>query len=611
MSILFSARTSTFGLARLFASLILLLGLFAASANAQINSTWNGGTGNWSDSGNWIPAAVPDNSGSATYDVTIGVANSNVTMDVLNDTIGNLTLEAKSSLTITANTLSLVSGASFDRGTITNTGDVFNNDLGSSLTVSGEVVNQASFISGTFTAPALNNAGKLFVTAGGMLLNVEGNINNSGVLTNAGNLFMQQGFINNFGTLANNSDGTLTFEDASVVNSGKFYNYGTVQNHGGIFNNPGASLTNYGTIDVYIGAAIINHGKLLNTAAGMINNFGTGQLFNYGTLSNTGTINNSGSELYNYGTLNNSGTLLSIAEGDNPDSLLDNYGTLNNSGTLTNACVGPFFFPTTSTINNYGTLNNAGTLINTPGSTPSSASTINNFGTINNRGTITNDGTINNTGAFRNSGVVTISSSGLFTTSTNYTQMGGKTFVNGTLTTTGPAIVDIHAGILGGGGTINGNVLMAGRMIAGMPGTPLTFLINGNYEQTGTGIYDELISSNANGLLQVSGATKLDSGSSLDVFLLGGFDPSNGTSFTILDYGSESGAFAIRDPLFNGGTQKWVISSYNGGDGDDIVLTAEANNVATTPEPANTLLLGTVLLVAAWYARKKRSEHAQ
>lgn len=125
MSILSSARTSTFGLARLFASHIPLLGVFAESANAQTNSTWNGGTGNWSDSGNWNPAAVHNNSGSATYDVTIGVANSNVTMDVLNDTVNNLTLEATSSLTITANTLSLVSGASFDNGRITNNGLFF------------------------------------------------------------------------------------------------------------------------------------------------------------------------------------------------------------------------------------------------------------------------------------------------------------------------------------------------------------------------------------------------------------------------------------------------------------------------------------------------------
>jgi hypothetical protein len=607
VSIVFSARTSTFGLARLFASLIVLLGVFAASANAQTDSTWNGGTGNWSDSGNWNPA-VPNNSGSATYDVTIGVANSNVTMDVLNDTIDNLTLEATSSLTITSNTLSLVSGASFDNGRITNNGDIFNNSLGASLTVSGFFLNEST-LSGTFTPSTLNNDGKLFITADGSVFNQdEGTINNSGTLTNAGILDMLSGSINNSGTLTNTSGGIFTLLSGGIINSGKLYNYGMVHNEDMITNNSGGSLTNYGTIN-NITAGIINHGTLLNTAGGTINNIAMAGLSNYGMLANAGTLN-SDSRLNNYGTLNNSGTLFSSGDdtGLGPNTL-NNYGTLNNSGTLTNTCAVPF--SNSSTLNNYGTLNNSGTLLNTPASTFFSVSTINNSGTINNRGTITNADTIINNGTFTNSGFVNITSTGLFTTSTNYKQTAGQTFVNGTLTATGPAIVDIHAGILGGGGTINGNVLMAGRMIAGMPDTPLTLLINGNYEQTGTGIYDELISSNANGLLQVSGAAKLDPGAALDIFLLGGFDPSNGTSFTILDYGSESGAFAIRDPLFNGGTQKWVISSYNGGDGDDIVLTAEANNVATTPEPANTLLLGTVLLVAAWYAQKKRSEHAQ
>lgn len=606
MSIFFSARASTLGLARLFAAFIMLLGVFAASANAQTNTTWNGGTGNWSDSGNWNPAAVPNNSGGATYDVTIGVANSNVTMDVLNDTIDNLTLKATSSLTITNDTLSLVSGASFDNGGITNNGGTFNNGLGASLTISGGFGNQTSFISGTFTSATLNNYGKLLITASGSVFNnVDGDtINNSGTLTNAGILDIVQGLLNNSGTLTNTSGGIFTLLSGSLINSGKVTNYGLLHNEGAITNNLGGFLINYGTIND-ITAGFTNDGTLLNSAGGTINNIAGTQLFNYGLLINAGALN-SDVELSNYGTTNNSGMLFSGADGLGlfPNTL-NNYGTLNNSGTLTNTCSAPFISPISSTLNNYGTLNNSGTFLSTQGPTLASVTVLNNFGTIDNSGTITN------TGTFTNSGFVNITSTGLFTTSTDYTQTAGKTFVNGTLTATGPAIVDIHAGILGGGGTINGNVLMAGKMIAGMPGTPLTFLINGNYEQTGTGIYDELISSNANGLLQVSGAAKLDPGASLDIFLLGGFDPSNGTSFTILDYGSESGTFAIVDPLFNGGTQRWVISSYNGGDDDDIVLTAAANNVATTPEPTNTLLLGTVLLVAAWYARKKRTEHAQ
>jgi hypothetical protein len=590
----------------LTAFLALFLGLFIVSANAQTNSAWNGGTGNWSNSRNWHPAAAPNNTGTTTYDVTIGVANSNVTMDVLNDSIDDLTLDATTSLTISGNTLNLILGASSDAGMITNSGGVVNNKLGSSLTISSGFLNQGAFISGNFVAGSLNNTGKLLVSSSGLILNQDGDtINNSGTLINAGNLFMLEGVINNTGILTNNSD-NFTILDAGLENYGKFYNYGMIHNEGGINNNLDSSLTNYGTINTLFDGEIVNYGRLLNTSGGTINEISFGNLINHGTLINAGTINNSDSQLYNFGVLNNSGILLSTAE-ENIDGLLDNYGTLNNSGTLTNSSGTPFGPPPQSgTLNNYGTINNSGMLFNTleVGAGPFAVSAFNNFGTLNNSGTITN------TGTFTNSGLVKITSSGLFTTSTNYTQTAGRTIVNGTLTPTGPAIVDIQGGILSGGGTINGSVKMAGTMIAGMPGTPLTFLINGSYEQTGTGIYDELIGSNANGLLQVSGAAKLDPGASLDIFLLGGFDPSNGTSFTILDYGSESGAFAITDPFFNGGTQKWVISSYSGGDGDDIILTAEANNVETTPEPANTLLLGTMLLVAAWYARKKRSEQS-
>jgi hypothetical protein len=154
---------------------------------------------------------------------------------------------------------------------------------------------------------------------------------------------------------------------------------------------------------------------------------------------------------------------------------------------------------------------------------------------------------------------------------------------------------------------------MAGTIVAGTTGHPLTLDINGNYNQTGAGIYTELISRKGNGLLNISGSATLDPGASLDITLLGGFDPKNGTSFTIMDYGSESGTFDITDPFFNGGTQQWVIASYQGGDGDDIVLTAEAAaaDPVATPEPGAMLLLGMGLLGVSGYAMKKTSAGAR
>jgi hypothetical protein len=101
-----AARRSMFVLAGLFASLNLLCGLLAGPVRAQTNSNWN-------------PGAVPNNGGGATYDVTINVANSSVTMDVLNDTIDDLKLGSTSTLFINlGDSLSLDSGPSTINGQI-------------------------------------------------------------------------------------------------------------------------------------------------------------------------------------------------------------------------------------------------------------------------------------------------------------------------------------------------------------------------------------------------------------------------------------------------------------------------------------------------------------
>jgi hypothetical protein len=113
-------------------------------------------------------------------------------------------------------------------------------------------------------------------------------------------------------------------------------------------------------------------------------------------------------------------------------------------------------------------------------------------------------------------------------------------------------------------------------------------------------------SNTANGVLKVSGAATLGSGGTLLVSLLGGFNPAIGTSFTILDYGSESGTFQIADPTFNNGTERWVITSYDGGGGDDIVLTAE-KNMTPTPEPPSALLLATGIALAGIFTKYRNA----
>jgi hypothetical protein len=440
----------------IFTAAVIAACLSPTLAFGQTNSSWNGGTGNWSSATDWTPNGVPNNSGTATYDVSIGVANSNVTMDVLNTTIDNLTLASKTSLTITANAMSLVAGASFDDGMITNDGDVFNNGISSSLTISGVFLNQDS--SGTSVPSTFNNAGKVFVTADGLIYNQLGStINNSGTLNNAGSLFMQQGFINNFGTLTNTSGGTVTVLDAGIINSGKFNNYGMVHSEGNITNNSGGSLTNYGTINVVI-AAMTNHGTLLNTAGGTINNDTGSQFFNYGTLTNAGTLSNSGSELHNYGTLNNSGTIINTLATEAPVGIIDNSGTFNNSGTVNNT--------NGQSLTNEGTLKNTGTLFNDSTSTITNSGTMNNAlgaslanaGTLTNTGKLTNSGTVNNTGHSIESG--TLTNSGTFNNNS-----GGTLIIDGSVVANTKGTIDaigagsavlLENGVVVTGGTLSG-----------------------------------------------------------------------------------------------------------------------------------------------------------
>ena len=86
-----------------------------AAGAAQVDATWNGGTGVWSDTGAWDVGVAPDNGvGGDTYNVLIDDGNaaaSTVTMDV-DATIDNLTVDAADELIIGASRrLTVVDGA--------------------------------------------------------------------------------------------------------------------------------------------------------------------------------------------------------------------------------------------------------------------------------------------------------------------------------------------------------------------------------------------------------------------------------------------------------------------------------------------------------------------
>jgi hypothetical protein len=91
----------------------------------QVVATWTDANGNWSNAANWSTnPAVPNNAGGATYDVVINTPKTVVTMNILNDSVNNLTLGSRSALLISAgDSLNLVSGTSVSNGTLTNFGN--------------------------------------------------------------------------------------------------------------------------------------------------------------------------------------------------------------------------------------------------------------------------------------------------------------------------------------------------------------------------------------------------------------------------------------------------------------------------------------------------------
>src|ERR1700693_5541692 len=71
--------------------------LCPTAAFAQTNSSWNGGTGNWSNATDWTPNQVPNNGGGNTYNVTIDSGGTDTLTLDQNATINSLVLGGNTS----------------------------------------------------------------------------------------------------------------------------------------------------------------------------------------------------------------------------------------------------------------------------------------------------------------------------------------------------------------------------------------------------------------------------------------------------------------------------------------------------------------------------------
>ncbi|QDT73690.1 beta strand repeat-containing protein [Lacipirellula limnantheis] len=162
---------------------------------------------------------------------------------------------------------------------------------------------------------------------------------------------------------------------------------------------------------------------------------------------------------------------------------------------------------------------------------------------------ITNGATLNLSGGVMNASTVTLNNSAF-------------NFTGGTLHAT----------------AFNGDLVNNGGTLA--PGTsPGTTTVNGNYTQSSGALEIELGGTSAGqfDLLSVTGNTTL--GGAIDVNLFGGFTPTIGQSWEIIDVaGTLSGAFAglaEGSPFANYGGTLLTIS-YAGGDGNDVFINTVA-----------------------------------
>jgi hypothetical protein len=169
-------------------------------------------------------------------------------------------------------------------------------------------------------------------------------------------------------------------------------------------------------------------------------------------------------------------------------------------------------------------------------------------------------------GAFSNAGIVDIQSGAAFSTGASaYTQSAGTTTVDGTLTA---ANVSLSGGILNGSGTIIGNLTNAAIVIPGDPTGTLS--IQGNYTQTPAGALDiNIAGPGAYSSLAVSGTATLSG--SLNVFVMAGYTPAVGASFTILTFGTRLGDFATENGLHLGNGVLFVAGFL----GDDLTFVVE------------------------------------
>lgn len=541
--------------------------------------------------------------GSLVNDYAVSIA-SGATLNLTNEPNGITDIAAGSAYGI---------GGTFTAGSKNALGSL-NSVEGSLFFSAGQTTNTITPSSGTLTLTQTSGCGLCMgeLDVEHTTLTISGNVSNSGNLT-----MWTGGVLNATGTFTNQSNGHVQPDDSGdgggVLNLAALVNYGSVIVPNAL--DVSGALMNYGTIsmggnELTIGPSSVNDGSIemqyfSGCQASTIEGAAASDvLTNEKTILGGGNIGNGSMGLVNSKTgmvvadctktplivevssagFQNNGTV-EVRKGDEliitgaANSFLN---FKNSTNTLTG---GTYIVDGTLKFDNANIVTNAAniTLFGTASAILNNLNGNNalaNFATNASAGSFTLSGDRNFTtaGAFSNAGKLTISKGSTFTvgSTNNFKQTAGTTTVSGTLAVAPPGGVNVSGGSVFGIGTITGNIDLTGGLLS--PGAASKkageLTVSGTYAQSGAGAFDVDLGGTAVGtqydVLDITSTATL--GGVLNVDLIGGFTPTVGDTFDIMDYTSETGTFTtVNLPKLSGG-DTWSIS-YNA---TDVVLTVDS-----------------------------------
>jgi hypothetical protein len=520
---------------RLSLLILLVVGLYTTPLNAQVNTTWTDGTGNWSNPANWSDG-VPNGN----YNAFVGNGSSPnplANLDI-NASVNNLSLNSAGVLIQPGNNLSLYN-----------------------LYLSGN----NSFLTG-----ATGNETLTFLGIGTIPTGIFGNGTVSNVnltvfaipdfvITNGATVSTSGSFANNgFG------DDQFTVSNGSTLNvNGDFRTCCSVT----------VSASQMNVASLTMNNAEVNYLSIVSGASLNVKGDVNSCCFVAGISVADGSVMNVGGNFYNQTSDCCGG--LSVTNG----SALKVGGNYTSQGLLAVIVDNGSVFAVKGNFNNF---TSPISLPVAPGLAISNGSLLVVGRDLNNTGIvgITGDSIGIVRGDLNNTGSIFVDDSSILKVKSAFDQTAGNTAVDGILNAR--AGVNIVGGTLEGSGLIRGNVMMGGSIMPGSTGTPGVLTVAGNYQQTSSGTLDELIGAGSNGVLDVKGKAGLGSGA-LSITLLGGFDPV-GDKFDIMNYKSLSGDFS-NGASFVADGYDWTLNYGS----KDVVLTAVSP--AETPEPSTLVFL--------------------